>query len=107
MEFSTAKGHHEREQEVEDTMLDLLQPLTEGLEERDAYSSTPTAKSDPAHEVVAEQSRDEKLSLVTTDVVRETLAEDTKSKKGVIGPHPRGNHKVFTHYPKGPNLWGL
>ena len=107
IEFSTAKGHLEREQEVEDTMLDLLQPFTEGLEERDAYSSTPTAGSDPTHEVVAEQSRDEKLSLVATDVVRDTLAEDTKSKKGVIGPHPRGNHKVFTHYPKGLNLWGL
>ena len=36
-----------------------------------------------------------------------TLAEDTKSKKGVIGSQPRGNHNVFTHYPKGPNLWGL
>ena len=36
-------------------------------------SSTPTAGSDPTHEVVAEQSRDEKLSLIATDVVREIL----------------------------------
>ena len=49
------------EQEVEDAMLDLLQPFTEGVEERDASSRTPAAGSDPAHEVVEEQSHGEKL----------------------------------------------
>ena len=29
--------------------------------------------------------------------------KDTKSKKGIIGSQPRGNHHVFTHYPKDPN----
>ena len=31
IEFSTAKGNFERKQAVEDTMLDLLQPFTQGL----------------------------------------------------------------------------
>ena len=31
IEFSTAKGNLEREQEVEETMLDLLKSFTEGL----------------------------------------------------------------------------
>ena len=72
--FSTAKGNLEREQEMEDTMLDLTQPFTEGLEERDASSSTPTARSDPQcivlnatagrdpqYEVVEEKHLDDKL----------------------------------------------
>ena len=84
-------------------MLDLLQPFTEGLEERDASSRTPAAGSDPAHEVVEEQSHDEKLPSVATDAGRDTLAEDTKSRKSIIGSQPRGNHNVFTHYPKGLN----
>ena len=37
IEFSTAKRNLERENEVEDTMLDLLQPFTEGIQERDAF----------------------------------------------------------------------
>ena len=70
MEFSTAKGNLEREQEVEDTMLELLQPFSQGSEERYASSSSPTAGGDPAHEVVEKQSRDEKLSSVATDAGR-------------------------------------
>ena len=30
----------------------------------------------------------------------DTLAKDTQSKEGIIGSQPRGNHNVFTHYPK-------
>ena len=45
--FSKAEGNLEREKEVEDTIVDLLQPCKEGLEERDASSSTPTAGGDP------------------------------------------------------------
>ena len=30
----------------------------------------------------------------------DTLPKDAKSKEGVIGSQPRGNHNVFTHYPK-------
>ena len=102
IEFSTAMGNLEREQEVDDTMLDLLQPFTEGLEEQVASSSTPTARGGPKHEVVEEQSLDEKLPSVVTDAVGDTLAEDTKSKKSIIGSPPRGSHHVFTHYPKDP-----
>ena len=47
IEFSLVKGNFERENEVEDTMLDLLKPFTEGLEEDDASSSTPNAGRDP------------------------------------------------------------
>ena len=42
IEFSTAKGNLERKQEVEDTMLDLFQRCTQGLQERDASSQIPT-----------------------------------------------------------------
>ena len=59
------------EQEVEDAMLHLLQPFTEGLEERDASSPTPTAGSDPTHEVAEEQSRGEKYFSVATDAGRD------------------------------------
>ena len=85
-------------------MLDLLKPFTEELQERDASSSNPTTRGDPKHEVVKEQSLDETLPSVATDAARDTLAKDTKSKKGIIGSQPRGNHNVFTHYPEDPQL---
>ena len=47
-DFSSAWGNFEREREVEDTMLDLLQQVTEGMEEYNASSSTPNAGSDEA-----------------------------------------------------------
>ena len=81
IEFSTAKGNLERKQEVEDFMLDLSQQFTEGLEERDSPSSTPTGGDDPKHEVVEELSLDQKLPSVVTDAGGDTLAKDTESKK--------------------------
>ena len=60
IEFSSAKGNFEREKEVEDTLLDLLNPFTEGSEEHDASSSTPNAGGDPKH-VVEEEPLDDKL----------------------------------------------
>ena len=75
-------------------MFDLSQPFTERLEERDASSSTPTARCDPEHEVVEEQSLDEKLPSVVTDAARGTLA------KSINCSQPRGNHNVLTHHPK-------
>ena len=51
-------------------MLDLLTPFTEGLEECDASSSTPTAGRDPKHEVVEEKSLDEKHPSVVPDAAR-------------------------------------
>ena len=87
---------------MENTTLDLLQPFTEGLEELDAPSSSPTAEGGPTHEVVEEKSLDDKLPLNVTDAERDTLAISAKSKTGIIGFQPRGNHNVFTHYPKDP-----
>ena len=101
-EFSPATGNLEREAEVEDAMLDLLKPLTEGLKEYDVSSSIPNARNGPKH-VDEEKPLDDKLPSVVPDAGRDTLAKDTKSKKGIIGSQPRGNHTVFTHYPKGPN----
>ena len=43
IEFLTVKGNFERDKEVEDTMLDLLKPFTEVLEEQVASPSTPTS----------------------------------------------------------------
>ena len=85
-------------------MLDPWEPFTEGPEEYDASSSTPTAGGAAKHEVVEEKtSLGDRNSLVVTVAGRETLAKDTKSKKGIIDSQPRGNHNVFTHYPKDPN----
>ena len=53
--------------------------------------------------VVEEKPLDEKLPSVVTNAERDTLAKDTKSKKGIIGSQPRSNHSVFTHYPEDPN----
>ena len=44
-----------------------------------------------------------KISPVVTDAGEDTLANDTKSKKCIIGSQPRGTHNVFPHYPKDPN----
>ena len=70
---------------------------------RDSSSSTPIVRCGPKHEVVEEQSLDEKLPSVATHAGRNILAKDTKSKKSIIGSQPRENHNVFTHYPKDPN----
>ena len=102
IEFSTAKGNLEREKEVEDTMLDPLEPFAEGPEEYDASSSTPTARGAGEHEVVEENSFGDQVSSVVTDAGGGALAKDPKSKKGIIGSQPRGNHNVFTHHPKDP-----
>ena len=50
-----------------------------------------------------EKSLAAKVPSVVTDAVRDTLARDTESKEGVTVVQPRGNHNLFTHYPKDPN----
>ena len=95
IEFSSAKGNLEREKEVEDTMLGMSEPFTEGLE-RYASSSTSTAWGDPKHAISRKTSWRQPPSVVT-DPGRHTLAKETKSKKAIIGSEPRGNHNVFTH----------
>ena len=95
IEFSTAKGNLEREREVDDTMLDLLQPFTEGLEDVRCIFLTPTAWS----EVVEEHSHGEKLPSVATDGERHS-GKRIKSRKGIIGSQPRGTHNVFDRHPK-------
>ena len=94
--FPTAKGNLEREKEVKDTMLDPS-------EEYDASSSSPTARGAAKHAVVEEKSLGDQISSVVTDAGADALAKDPKSKKGIIGSQPRGNHNVFTHCPKDPN----
>ena len=84
-------------------MLDLLKPPTEGLEVRDASSSAPKARSDSKHALVEAQSIAVRLPSVVTDAAGDTLAKDTKSKKGIIGSPQREIHNVFTHYPKDSN----
>ena len=103
IEFSAAKGNVERKKEVEDTMLDPLEPFTEGPDEHDASSSSPTAGGAAKHEVVKENSLRDCISSVVTDAGGDTLAGDTKSKKGIVRSQPRGNHNVFTHHPRDPN----
>ena len=98
IEFSSAKGNFKREQEVEDTMLDLF---TEGLEVYYASSSTPNAGWPKA--CCRRKPLDDKLPVVVTDAGGDTEAKDTKSQQGIIGSQTRGNHDVFTQYPKDPN----
>ena len=47
-------------------MLDLSQPFTEGLEDRDASSSAPTARVG-LHGVIEENSLDDQLPSFVTD----------------------------------------
>ena len=94
IEFSTSNWNFEREQEVEDTMLDLLKPFAEGLEERNAFSSTPTARCGTTHEVDEEKSLVEKLPSVATDAVWDARAKDT-------------NRNCVHSLTERPRLWGL
>ena len=50
-----------------------------------------------------EKPLDDEPPSVVHDAGGETLAKETKSKKGITGSQPRGNHNVFTQYPKHPN----
>ena len=75
---------------MEDTLLDLPQPFTEGLRERDASSSTPTTR----------MRNFPRLPPMRGKILWQ---KSTKYKKGIIGSQPRGNHNVFTHIPKDPN----
>ena len=102
IEFSSAKGNFDREKELEDTMLDLLAPFTDGLKEDVACPSTPNARGDPVH-VIEEQLLEDKPPSVVTDARRDTLAKETKSEKRIIGSQQRGYQKAFTRYPKDPN----
>ena len=53
--------------------------------------------------VFAEQPLEDKPPSVVTDAGGDTLAKETKSKKGITGSQSRGNHIVFTHYLQDPN----
>ena len=70
MEFSTAKGNLEREQEVEDTMLELLQPFSQGLENDMHLLHLRQLEVTLRMKLSKKQSRDEKLSSVATDAGR-------------------------------------
>ena len=72
-------------------MLDPLEPFTEGPEEYDASSSTPTAGGAAMREVEENHLLVIKFLRLSTDAGEDTLTNDTKSKKGIIGSEPRGN----------------
>ena len=84
IEFSSAKGNFGREEELEDTMLDLLKHFPEGFKEGDVSSSAPKACGDLLH-LTKEQPLEDKPPSVVADPERDTLAKETKSKKGIIG----------------------
>ena len=54
-------------------------------------------------ELSKKKSLGDELPLVATDAGGDTVEKETKSKTGIIGSQPRGNHNVFTHCPKDPN----
>ena len=87
IEFSTAEGNLEREKEAEDTMLDLLQPLKTGTQERDASSSTPTARRELSHEVAEEKPTDEELPSVVTDAGRMLWLKIRRVRKESSAPN--------------------
>ena len=72
--------------------------FAEGIEERDASSSTPTAGSDLTHEVVEEQFLYEKLPSFVTDAGGDILAKDSKSKEGTT--LPKDPTVMFVRRPK-------
>ena len=47
-----------------------------------------------------------KRPSVVPDAERDALVkadtQDTRSKKGIVGSNPRGDHYRFTHFPKDP-----
>ena len=64
-------------------MLDLSQPLSEGLEDRDASSSTSKARCDPKHELVEEQSLHVNLPSVAPDKAMWHLFPTKRNLQGV------------------------
>ena len=101
---SSSKGNSKREAEVEDAMLDVSELFTEGVEEDDGLLSTIKARGAHMHGI-DEQPLEDKLPSVVTDAGGDTLARETKSKKGTIGSQPTGNHTVFTLYLTDPMCW--
>ena len=102
--FSKAEGNFARERKAKDTTLDLLKPFAEGMEERDASSSTPTARGDTTHEVVEEQFPDEKLPSFATDAGGDILEKDSKSKEGTILSPPRSKPHCVYSFSERPQL---
>ena len=99
IEFSSAKGNFEREKEVEDTMLDLLKPFTAMrciLPQLRQLGVTLRTKMSKKNLFMKSFPR---LSPMREEI---RLGNDTKSKKGIIGSQPTGNHNAFIHYPKEP-----
>ena len=78
---------------IKQTVVPTIEVLkSEDKLDREKKGRTPCwSRGDPTHEVVEENSLDEKLLSVATDAGRDTLAKETKSKKGVVGSQPRGN----------------
>ena len=77
--------------------------FTEGFEEREASSSTPTAG---AHAVVEEQSHDEKLPSVATDAGCDILTKNTKRKKMYYRLPTKRKPQCVHSLSERPQLWG-
>lgn len=75
--------------------------LTEGFNEVDADSSNQKGGGNSKHDLEAHPPDAEHPSVVT-DADRDSLVKVTQKRNGIIGPHPRGGHNVFTHCSKGP-----
>ena len=84
IEFSTAKEHFARE-------------LAEEGQERDASSWTPKAGGDPMH---VDEEKPLRLSPMRWVILWQKIPG---VKKGIISSQPRGNHNVYTLYPKDPH----
>ena len=76
-EISSATGNCEREKNVEDTLMELLEPFTDGLEEDDADSSNQMAGGN-SRRGIEEHLLDEKPPTVVNVAVKGALLEESK-----------------------------
>ena len=109
IEFSSAKRNFEREEEVDGTMLETVRAIY-GRIRRTRFIFLNSQRWGAPEHVIEENPLHDKLHPflpspppVVTDARRVTFAKETKSKKGIIGTQPRGNHNVFTHDSKDSN----
>ena len=80
-------------------MLDLLQPVAEKLNKRRRciFFNSKSSKH------VTKKNLDDKLPSVVSNATRDTLAKETKNKKGIIDSQPTEKHNVLTQHPEDPS----
>ena len=84
-------------------MLNLLQPVTEICVKKKTMHLLQLQKLRCYPKHVTKKNPDDKLPSVVTDARRDTLAKETKNKKGINDSQPREKHNVLTQHPKGPS----